>query len=154
MILADSHEYVHGVETSIWPLVLLLGLVAVVVVLVLLVLMRRRPQQISNQRMADGGRPFPPPSPLSSAPQVSSQPQSSSGGPVRQTARPGDYLYCDDTILDVLAQKGRPMTQKEICEDSGLTEQEVAGALAFMEERSMVRRKWDQAQSSYIVEAT
>ena len=66
----------------------------------------------------------------------------------------GDYLYCEDTILEVLHQKGRPMTQKEVCEDTGLTEQEVAGALAFTEERAMVKRTWDRGQSTYVVEAT
>jgi hypothetical protein len=154
MILADSHGYAHGGEMSIWPLVLLLGLVALVVLLIVLVLLRRNSQQPSDRRVVDGGQPSAPPVAPSPASQVPGQPLSPSGDPVRQAATLGDYLYCEDTILDVLRQKGRPMTQKEVCEDTGLTEQEVAGALAFMEERAMVKRTWDRGQSTYIVEAT
>jgi hypothetical protein len=153
MILADSEGYAHGGEMSMWPVVLLLGLLALVVLLIVLIFLWRYFQQQGNRRVADGGQPLAPPVAPPSASQFSGQSPPSSGGPVRQ-ALPGDYMYCEDTILDALRQKGRPMAQTEICEDTELKEHEVAGALAFMEERGMVKRTWDRGQSTYIVEAT
>jgi len=156
MILADSHGHAYGGEMSTWPVVLLLGLLALVVLVVVLILLWRYFQQQGNRRVVDGGQPFAPSVGPPSASQVPGQPPSSSGGTVRE-ALPGDYMGdymdCEDTIMDALRQKGRSMAQKEICEDTGLTEQEVAGALAFMEERGMVKRTWDRGQSTYIVEA-
>jgi hypothetical protein len=46
------------------------------------------------------------------------------------------------------------MAQKEIGTDIGLTEEEVAGSLASLEERGVVKRTWDRDQSTYIVEVT
>jgi hypothetical protein len=156
MVLADSHGYAHGGgEMALWPLLLILGLLALIVlVVVLVVLSRRNSQQPGDRWHVAGDQPTAPPGAPASTSQVPGQPQPSRGDPVQQAARMGDYLYCEDTILDVLRQKGRPMTQKEVCEDTGLTEQEVAGALAFMEERCMVKRTWDSGHSTYIVEAT
>jgi len=155
VILADSHGYAHGGGgMAIWPVVLILGLVTLIVLLVVLALLRRNPKQPDEGRNTGGGPPLTPPTAASLMSQTAGQPSASGGDPVQQAARFGDYLYCEDTILDVLRQKGRPMTQKEVCEDTGLTEQEVAGALAFMEERAMVKRTWDRGQSAYMVEAT
>jgi len=156
MILAESHGHAYGGgEMAIWPIVLILGLLAVIVlVVVVVVLLRRNRQQPGDRWNTAGGQPLAPPGAPVSASQIPGQPQPSSGDPVRQAAQMGDYLYCEDTILEVLHQKGRPMTQKEVREDTGLTEQEVAGALAFMEERAMVKRTWDRGQSTYVVEAT
>lgn len=156
MMLADSHGYSHSTGgMAFWPLLLILGLLAVVVLVVALVVLLRRHSQRPGDRWHAPGNPqaVPPGSPASTS-QTPGQPQSAGGDPAQQAARMGDYLYCEDTILDVLRQKGRPMTQKEICEDTSLTEQEVAGALAFMEERAIVTRTWDRGQSSYMVEAT
>jgi len=156
MLLADSHGYGHGGgEMASWPLALILGLLVLVVLAVVVgVLLRRNPQQTDDRRYTAGNQPLNPPGAPVSAAQAPVPPQPAAGDPVQQAARMGDFLYCEDTILEVLRQKGRPMAQKEICEDTSLTEQEVAGALAFMEERGMVRRTWDRGQSTYMVEAT
>ena len=153
MILADSDGYAYGGEMSMWPLVLLLGLLVLVVLLVALVLLWRYSQQPGNRRVVDGDQPLATPFAPSSTSQVPGQLPSSSSDPARKAATLGDYRYCEETILNVLRQKGRPMTQKEVCEDTGLAEQEVAGALSLMEQLDVVRRTWDRGQSTYMVEA-
>jgi hypothetical protein len=152
MMLAESHYHGHA-GMDIWPFVLAIVFIGVIVALVVLVLLWRKSQRVEN-RSQGGSQPIAPPGASASTSQIPVQPHPSGGDAVQQAARMGDYLHCEDTILEVLRQKGRPMAQKEICEDTGLTEQEVAGALAFMEERAMVKRTWDRGQSAYMVEAT
>jgi len=155
VILADSHGYAHGSGgMAIWPVVLILGLATLIVLLVVLALLRRNPKQPDEGQNTGGGPPLTPPTAASSMSQAAGQPPPSGGDPVQQAARMGDYLYCEDSILDVLRQKGWPMAQKDICADTGLTEQEVTGALASLEQRGMVKRTWDRGQSTYMVEAT
>jgi hypothetical protein len=154
MIFADTHDYARSGDLSIWPYVLILGLLALIVALIVFVFLRRTPRQSDGRPNAAEGQLLTPPGAPASTSQIPIQPQTAGGHPVQQAATTGDYVYCDDTILNVLRQKGRPMTQKEVCEDTRLTEQEVAGALAFMEERCLVKRTWDHVQSTYIVEAT
>ena len=143
MLLAESHHHGYtGVDA--WPILSAVVVVGLVAVLVAVLLLPKRPHPPDDLRQ-EGGQPTTPPA---------AQPPLSAPSPAQQAAAMGDYLYCEDTILDVLRQKGRPMMQKEVCEDTGLPEQEVAGALAFMEERGMVKRTWDRSQSTYRVEAT
>lgn len=147
MMLADSHYHGYtGVDA--WPILLavvVLGAIAVLVAVLVAVLLARRGPQPPTELLQEGGPPTTPPA----APLSPSVP-----GPVQQAATLGDYLSCEDTILEVLRQKGLPMAQKDICADTGLTEQEVTGALASLEQRGMVKRTWDRGQSTYMVEAT
>ncbi len=57
----------------------------------------------------------------------------------------------DAKILAMLSQKGEPMRQSEIAENLGMDLEELGSWLAGMEQRDMLRRAWDPAQSVYVV---
>lgn len=54
-------------------------------------------------------------------------------------------------ILAMLRQKGGPLSQSRICEDTGKPSEEIASHLRVLENKGLVQRKWDSEKRAYIV---
>ena len=52
-------------------------------------------------------------------------------------------------LLAMLRQKGGPMTQPEICENTGRTPEDIACLLQAMEDDGLIRRDWQPEAKAY-----
>lgn len=143
MVLDGSH--MHHVAGA-WPVLAAVGLFLLAGLCASILLLRRRTSGLPSPRSQDdgtsGGGHEAPPSDFS--------------GPV---AAPGcetsdyaedDYDF-DAKVLAMLKQKGEPMRQSEMAESLAMDLDELGSWLASMEQREMLRRTWDPAQSVYVV---
>jgi len=56
-------------------------------------------------------------------------------------------------LLAMLRQKGGPMTQPEICENTGRTPEDIAALLQSLEDRGLVKRDWQPEGKAYVIVA-
>ena len=56
-------------------------------------------------------------------------------------------------LLAMLRQKGGPMTQPEICENTGRTPEDIAALLQSLEDRRLIQRHWQPEAKAYSVVA-
>ena len=56
-------------------------------------------------------------------------------------------------LLAMLRQKGGPMTQPEICENTGRTPEDIADLLLSLEGKRLVQRHWQPEAKAYSVVA-
>jgi DNA-binding MarR family transcriptional regulator len=54
-------------------------------------------------------------------------------------------------LLAMLRQKGGPMTQPDICENTGRTPEDIAALLQSLEDRGLVKRDWQPEGKAYTV---
>jgi DNA-binding MarR family transcriptional regulator len=55
-------------------------------------------------------------------------------------------------VLALLSEKGCAVEQSEIARSEGLTGDEVATALADLEQSGLIQRTWDRERATYLVE--
>jgi len=56
-------------------------------------------------------------------------------------------------LLAMLRQQGGPMTQPEICENTGRTPEDIASLVQSLEDKGLIRRDWQPEAKAYIVVA-
>jgi hypothetical protein len=126
ILLADHHEF----GGSHLPLILIAAAVVVAGIALVAVFFRRSAAISSSQ----------PPCPSDTL-------QTPVDG---KTKMPNSGVFSE--ILKMLNQKGCPVEQSEIAANQGLTEDEVARALADLEQSGLVQRTWDREKGTYVVE--
>jgi hypothetical protein len=144
MIFADHHGF-EDIEFSPVIIVVVLALAGIVLLVVILRILRGSARNESTKNHQEG----PPRSLTPDEAANAGQSHIPAGGKGEQKIHTG--IFSD--ILEMLAQKGCPIEQSEIAKNAGLMEEDVAVAIADLEQSGLVRRTWDRERAAYMVES-
>ena len=149
MILAEAQEHGYAGDISQMVFLGILALVLIVAAIAVLTLLLRgksRPEDAS--RTPSAAEPQTPPTPDATTRNTHPSSTDSDEDPKQAMQK---YFDREDEIMAVLKQKGRPVTQSELCQSLGLTADELARALSDLEQRAFLRRTWDRERQDFMV---